>query len=523
MQQQIDDAQKALDIFNEGIEKQVSDLQAISDKWSEISDKITQAQNEATATGILGKGWQNQILSGNDQDIFDMFQNLYATNAESLKNFEDQLESTNNIESLLSDYIESYQNGTISYDEALKGINGLLSQLNQNMSATDNLQNIYDYLGTVNGVGADADSILKGIKEGLSVTADNLLASLEQYNKNAGIISEYTSSWQQLTNNVASMLDVLKEVRDNLEDSYDRDDDDDNDNTRYGGGKDGSPGTPGKGEYVNSGPGVYADGIERGAIGSASDNDRVNMIKYLSTNDLKDGETPIIAHEGEVVLNSSQQDQLLGNVNAQSISDEEAELERLGLKKLNPEKIPILLRSKDVISPEQQKKFMENMKTYTIAQVFNILELNNKAESGAIEIKGNIVSAIGISEKDVIYIGNEYADLRDNSVTFEEGFEIKGDFTKIFVFYKPERNKSIISFGDGEKLKVNIFYRIGNYIDSNGEKSYFELVANSCGINYVMNSNYVNAPSEDQQFALLVNRRGSYYDIRAVILERSET
>lgn len=160
--------------------------------------------------------------------------------------------------------------------------------------------------------------------------------------------------------------------------------------------------------------------------------------------------------------------------------------------------------------------------SYTIAQVFNILELNNKAESGAIEIKGNIVSAIGISEKDVIYIGNEYADLRDNSVTFEEGFEIKGDFTKIFVFYKPERNKSIISFGDGDRLKVEIFYRIGDYSDSNGEKAFFELIANSCGINYVMNSNYVIVPAEDQQFALLVNRQGTYYDIKAVIIERSE-
>lgn len=159
--------------------------------------------------------------------------------------------------------------------------------------------------------------------------------------------------------------------------------------------------------------------------------------------------------------------------------------------------------------------------SYTIAQVFNTLELNNKPESGAIEIKSNIVSAIGLSDKDVIYIGDEYADLRDNSVTFDEGFEVRGDFTKIFVFYEPERNKSIISFGDGERLNVDIFYRIGSYSDSNGEKAYFELVANSCGINYVMNSNYIEIPSSYQQFALLVNRQGPYYDIKSVIIERS--
>ena len=157
--------------------------------------------------------------------------------------------------------------------------------------------------------------------------------------------------------------------------------------------------------------------------------------------------------------------------------------------------------------------------SYTIAQVFNTLELNNKPESGAIEIKSNIVSAIGLSEKDVIYIGDEYADLRDNSVTFDEGFEVRGDFTKIFVFYEPERNKSIISFGDGDRLKVDIYYRIGKYADSNGEKAYFELVANSCGVNYAMNSNYVDIPNPSyQQFALLVNRQGSYYDLMVVLI-----
>lgn len=370
LQEQIDSAKESLDVYNDGLQDQIDALQKISDKWSEINEKIIQGQNEEVASSILGSGWKDKILSGNDTALFNTFSGMYQNTAKQLDEYQKQAESTENIYGLLEDYIASYKDGTITYDQALSKINGLLTQLNQSMSATDNLQNIFDYIGTVNNTEANADAVLKGIQSGLKDTATELLKSMEQYNKNSGMISEYTSSWQQLTNNVASMLDVLKEVRDNLRDSLDdRDDEDDNDNTRYGGGKDGSPGTPGKGEYVNSGPGVYADGIERGAIGSASDNDRVNMIKYLSTNDLKDGETPIIAHEGEVVLNSSQQDQLLGNVNAQSISDEEAELERLGLKKLNPEKIPILLRSKDVISPEQQKKFMENMKI--LAQMSN--------------------------------------------------------------------------------------------------------------------------------------------------------
>lgn len=318
LQKQIDDAQDALDDYNDTMSDTIDALQEIADKWSEISSIQSDISNADLATSILGEGWLDKIVSGNDSEIYDTLSSLYQTNAKQLDEYQKQADSTANIQSLIEDFINSYKSGEITYSQALNGVNNLLSQMNQSMSAMDNLQNIYDYLGTVNGTDANAESILSGIKEGLSVTADELVKSLEQYNKNSGMISEYTSSWQQLTDNVASMLDVLKDVRDNLRDiEVDRDDDDDdNDNTRYGGGKDGSPGIPGRGEYVNSGPGVYANGIENGLVGSSTDSDREGMIKYLATNELKSGEIPVIAHSGEAILNERQQDMLLGNFGA---------------------------------------------------------------------------------------------------------------------------------------------------------------------------------------------------------------
>lgn len=311
-----------MDLYNSGLQDQIDALQKISDKWSEINEKIVQGQNEAKANDILGAGWKDKILSGN-QDIFNMFSGMYQNTADQIKKYDEQIQSTENIQNLLSDYVTSYREGTITYTEAVKGINGLLSQLNQKMSATDNLKNIFDYLGTVNDTAANADAILTGIQSGLKDTATELLKSLEQYNKNSGMISEYTSSWQQLTDNVSSMLNVLKEVRDNLEDSYDYERDRDNDNTRYGGGKDGSPGTPGKGDYVNSGPGVYANGIENGPVGKSSNSEREKMIKYLATNKLKPGEVPILAHTGEQILNEQQKMMLLKNFgNAANIRPE---------------------------------------------------------------------------------------------------------------------------------------------------------------------------------------------------------
>jgi len=156
--------------------------------------------------------------------------------------------------------------------------------------------------------------------------------------------------------------------------------------------------------------------------------------------------------------------------------------------------------------------------SYTTAQIFSKLELNNISETGAIEIKSNIISAEGVPEKEVTYIDGEYADLRDNSVTFDEGYEIDGDFTKIFKFSKPKRNSVIKEFGTTDKLKVKIYYRQGSYSDSNGEKGYFELVANSCGINYIVNSNYVDILAGDYyyKYSLLVNRKDGYFDLKAL-------
>ncbi|WP_024347365.1 hypothetical protein [Lacrimispora indolis] len=156
--------------------------------------------------------------------------------------------------------------------------------------------------------------------------------------------------------------------------------------------------------------------------------------------------------------------------------------------------------------------------SYTTAQIFSKLELNNISETGAIEIKTHIISAEGVPEKEVIYIDGEQADLQDNSVMFDEGYEVDGDFTKIFKFSRPKRNKVIIEFGTTDKLNIKIYYRQGSYSDSNGEKGYFELVANSCGINYISNSNYVDILAGDYyyEYSLLVNRKNGLFDLKAI-------
>ena len=157
--------------------------------------------------------------------------------------------------------------------------------------------------------------------------------------------------------------------------------------------------------------------------------------------------------------------------------------------------------------------------SYLKAQIFTRLELNNRSEIGAIELKSNITSTEAIPEKEVIYIDGKKVDLRDNSITFDVGFEVHGDFTQIFKFDKSNINEVIISF-TGEEIKGDIYYREGSYSDSDGLKAYFELVVDTYGTKYVIMSNYIDIPNNTEQFALLVNRIRNYYDIKVVSVNK---
>jgi len=333
LEKQLEGLETALDAVNDKYDEQISALEKISEKWSEISDKIAQTKNEALTAEILGAGWKDKVLSGNDEPLFQMFSGMYQTLSEQITQYEEQIESTDNISALLEDYINAYKAGTVTYDQAAAGINELLSQINQKMSAMEHLDQVFDFLSATTGGEANAEGILTAVQSSLARAGDELIESFQQYNENAALISEYTTSWQQLTENVSDIKDILADVRDNLEDALDEiqhlknDLEDDEDKDRgvissgqtltVGGGGIASSYYTGGGGYVNSGPGVqsYAQGIRGGLLGENNDARRESLLKMISGQDLGDPSQaiPIIAHEGEAVLNRSQQDTLLSN------------------------------------------------------------------------------------------------------------------------------------------------------------------------------------------------------------------
>lgn len=319
LQDQMDALDDALDDYNDKLQDTLDSLQKISDKWSEIASKKEQADNEKTATDILGKNWKDKVLSGNDNDIFQMFSKLYTDNVDQINKYQEQIDSTEHISSLIQEYIDSYKAGTLTYEEAQAGIHDLVSQMNQKMSAMDNLQNIYNYMGKVYDTAADGDAVFGGIQKAFKESGDQLISSLQQYQANAGLISESMSSWQQLTNNVESIKDILEDVKDNLKDT-ERDSDskkDKDDNVRGSGNSRATGKHSSKSVYGSSGFSAekHHSGVFSGAVGSSSA-DKTDKIKVLEAEKLEPNEVPALLERGEMVFTPEQMEKLVASFSA---------------------------------------------------------------------------------------------------------------------------------------------------------------------------------------------------------------
>lgn len=319
LQDQMDALDDALDDYNDKLQDTLDSLQKISDKWSEIASKKEQQVNETTATDILGKGWKDKVLSGNDNDIFQMFSKLYSDNVDQINKYQEQIDSTEHISSLIQEYIDSYKAGTLTYEEAQAGIHDLVSQMNQKMSAMDNLQNIYNYMGKVYDTAADGNSVFGGIQKAFKESGDQLISSLQQYQANAGLISESMSSWQQLTNNVESIKDILEDVKDNLKDT-ERDSDskkDKDDNVRGSGNSRATGKHSSKSVYGSSGFSAekHHSGVFSGAVGSSSA-DKTDKIRVLEAEKLEPNEVPALLERGEMVFTPEQMEKLVASFSA---------------------------------------------------------------------------------------------------------------------------------------------------------------------------------------------------------------
>lgn len=328
LEDQIESLNDELEKINEAYEEQVKLLDAQVEKWEKIKSDAEAAKNAALGDQYLGSGFGDKVISGNDDEIYNAFKNNYEANSKLITQYEKQISTTENIYNLLNSYITSYRDGTLSYEQALAGVQKILSQMNSDMSAGQNIQNIVDYLAMSNNTEANANAVLNGIQESLDNSSKQMLDSLEQYNENLSLIADCTTSWEQLTNNVADIRDLMDEVLDALEEGFenaarhdreeeeewDEESGDHSSGTITAGGYDPSDYGPGTEDQKNDPSFGYAKGIAKGVVGKKTKGEIAENLQRLSLHEYAFGETPELLHAGEVVLNPMQQQTLWDNI-----------------------------------------------------------------------------------------------------------------------------------------------------------------------------------------------------------------
>lgn len=135
--------------------------------------------------------------------------------------YEDQIHASEQIQALVNTYLTAYRNGTITRDQAMTGIKGVLGTINSELTAGQNIQNILTYLSTQNNTGATTNDILTDTQNKMMETANQIMQSLDVYEQNSNTITGYMSSFGELTEHISDIRDTIYDVEDELDDNFD--------------------------------------------------------------------------------------------------------------------------------------------------------------------------------------------------------------------------------------------------------------------------------------------------------------
>lgn len=217
IQDKIDDIDDSIDDINDVLEEQLKALTKIYDKWNTITEEREAYTNGNVANRYLGEDWLNKVLTGSDEEIFQAFKDLYNQNEDTKDQYEEQIESSQKIQTLINTYITAYRSGNITRDQAITGIKGVLNSLNHEMTAGENVQHILNFLSNQNNTGATTNDILTDTQNKMMDTASQIQNSLDIYEKNSNTIVEDMSTFGQLTQDIADIHVTIDAVQSALQ------------------------------------------------------------------------------------------------------------------------------------------------------------------------------------------------------------------------------------------------------------------------------------------------------------------
>lgn len=339
IQTQIEQFEEHHDNLIKGYDEEIDRLTDISNKWKEIQENASKYADTLKADTTLGSNWQDKILSGNDDDIYQMFKNLYESTNQSIVQTDEQIASNERIAEMMQVFVDRFIDGSVTYEQALSGISELSASINQGYTSLEQLNGLMNLDG-LSGMAEITTSMQGQINESVSMLAQYI--DVAKVNNDA--IAEYTSTWEEMSELIKEQLAALKKAAEELEEwvknqkykGYSSDGGDGGGNIDYtnhtssgtvtsgmnggtysdtrssdsvGGG---SPSSANDDQDEDDGPGVYHEGIKNGLVGK-NDKNREETLKEIATKDLKPNERYVKVELGEAILNLQQQNKLIKN------------------------------------------------------------------------------------------------------------------------------------------------------------------------------------------------------------------
>lgn len=382
LEQQIESLEKERDELLESYDGQIDKLNEIKDRWSEIADNIRDANEAVHASDILGAGWEDKVTTGNDKDIYDaMVKNYEAVEAQK-EMYQKQIDAAEKVSSLMEQYIAAFQSGTMSYQDVLSKFDELILAAKDGFSSQEYLDALLNVSGN-----SDTASALENIQSQISGSYEDFKAYLQAAHSNSELISKYTSTWEEIKKTLEEQLVALKKMAEEEAKKV-------SDSKPSSGGKGGKGHSSSKGPNWNTpdrqaeGPAKeieerekaknsHKDGLESSPVGRTVSSN-TELIRTLGLRKLNPEEIASILHEGEVVVNPEQIDQVAENFNAleKLALSEEQKQHLLQYSSQIPVSLPEFTPFKQAYNPSATvKEFNFNMGDINLNSVDNTQKL----------------------------------------------------------------------------------------------------------------------------------------------------
>lgn len=189
----------------------------------------------------------------------------------------------------------------------------------------------------------------------------------------------------------------------------------------------------------------------------------------------------------------------------------------------NKQKYTVRAVGKTVNGMDVDTGYIHVSVTYSIRDVFSLLEPTNLPQSGCIQIRSNIVSSEGHPEKNIEFVNGEYVNLKNNTLWYTEGFEFKGDFSVAIVFFGATANSKILNLysSNPQDLSITVTNRVGRW-EIDAMRTCYELSVVSYGQTRVYYSNKIDCPNDDDKIGVCISRYNNNYNIEIENLGKME-